>query len=456
MACVVSIFTKVPPTLAGAAATSATFKASGHSFSTSNVYSEAERPKSETGRRPSMAGVSGDASSVPKLTSMKRGPGYRSSFSGTVATVFGASGAVGRAVCNRLGKSGSQFIVPYHGDHYDVMRLKVCGDLGQVLFTPYYLKDEESCRKAMQHSDVVINLIGREYETRNYKFEDINIHGPKMLARLARECGVQNFIHISALNAREKPKRLFMPNPSNFLRTKWLGEKAVLEEFPDATIFRPADMYGTGDAFVTYYNQWWRSGFGGSCMSLWKRGNYTVKAPLHISNLADGIMAALDQPESKGVIYEAYGPERFLLGDLMDWMHEVMHKTPEDYNYGRTDMRWDIKPIILSALFNYLPIGRRNMISPTLDKLERTQLTDEVLGLPSLEDLGVKLNTVSKEMPWVLDPFRAFRYHTYYSLADRPVIHPLKPISGYEERALLGELEKNNRIFSMFGLNTNN
>ena len=59
-------------------------------------------------------------------------------------------------------------------------------------------------------------------------------------------------------------------------------------------------------------------------------------------------------------------------------------------------------------------------------------------------------------MPWVLDPFRAFRYHTYFSLADRPVIHPLKPISGYEERALLGELEKTNRIFSMFGLNTSN
>ena len=61
-------------------------------------------------------------------------------------------------------------------------------------------------RKAMQHSDVVINLTGREWETSNFKFEDINIHGPKMLAKLARECGVKTFIHISALNAREKPQ----------------------------------------------------------------------------------------------------------------------------------------------------------------------------------------------------------------------------------------------------------
>ena len=80
------------------------------------------------------------------LAAMKRGPGYRSSFSGNVATVFGATGMIGRAVCSRFGQNGTQMIIPYRGDHYRQMKLKVYGDLGQVLFTPYDLRDEEAIR----------------------------------------------------------------------------------------------------------------------------------------------------------------------------------------------------------------------------------------------------------------------------------------------------------------------
>ena len=64
----------------------------------------------------------------------KRGRGGRSSFSGVVATVFGATGFIGRYVVNHLARIGSQVMVPYRGDELDYRHLKLMGDLGQVLF----------------------------------------------------------------------------------------------------------------------------------------------------------------------------------------------------------------------------------------------------------------------------------------------------------------------------------
>jgi len=57
-------------------------------------------------------------------------------------------------------------VIPYRCPEYDVDHLKLMGDLGQILFTPFYLRDEASIRKAMKYSNVVINLVGREWETK--------------------------------------------------------------------------------------------------------------------------------------------------------------------------------------------------------------------------------------------------------------------------------------------------
>ena len=116
-----------------------------------------------------------------RLSSFRRGTGGRSSFNGIVATVFGCNGLLGTAVCNKLGKTGTQLVLPYRGEFYDVQHLKLCGDLGQVLFTPYNLKDENSIRKALKHSNLVINVIGREWETKNFSFDDIYVKGIKKL-----------------------------------------------------------------------------------------------------------------------------------------------------------------------------------------------------------------------------------------------------------------------------------
>jgi hypothetical protein len=69
-----------------------------------------------------------------EVSKLKRGTGGRSSFNGQIVTVFGGGGFLGKYVINKLAKVGAQVIIPYRGDHLEVIRLKLCGDLGQILF----------------------------------------------------------------------------------------------------------------------------------------------------------------------------------------------------------------------------------------------------------------------------------------------------------------------------------
>ncbi len=206
-----------------------------------------------------------------------------------------------------------------------------------------------------------------------------------------------------------------MPGGSPWLKTKKEGEEAVFAEFPEATIFRPCEMYGFNDHLVRYYNSWWRKSFGAKGMSLWKKGTETMRSPLFVEDLTSGIMAALDDPGTRGMIFEAMGPEKFLQADLCDWMHEVMHKDPEDWGYRRMDLRFDPFTFGKSVAGTLFPFGfsLKYFKSPTLERLERSQLNEVSEGYPSITDLGVKLHKVEDKMPWELLMFRAFQDHEY-------------------------------------------
>ena len=112
----------------------------------------------------------------------------------------------------------------------------------------------------MRHSDIVYNLVGRDYETkcvliasatltltgspfRNFTYEDVNVNGPAMLARLATKLEIPRFVHVSHLNASRDSK-------SAFYRTKFEGEERVRQEFGMASIVRPAIMYGPEDKLL--------------------------------------------------------------------------------------------------------------------------------------------------------------------------------------------------------------
>lgn len=99
-----------------------------------------------------------------------------------------------------------QIIAAYRGSHYKVGHTKVAADLGQIFFTHYHLRDEESIRKAVKYSDVVVNLIGQDCDSMNFKLEEVHIDGARRIARICREMGVKKLIHLSAMGASPNPK----------------------------------------------------------------------------------------------------------------------------------------------------------------------------------------------------------------------------------------------------------
>ncbi|CAH1786501.1 unnamed protein product, partial [Owenia fusiformis] len=342
-----------------------------------------------------------DASST-SLTAVKRGRGGRSSFSGVVATVFGASGFIGNSVVNRLGKIGSQVIIPYRGDPYWCQKLKLCGDLGQILFQPYQVTDEASIRKALKYSNTVINLVGRDWETKNFKFDDVNNKAARLIAKVAREEGIERLIHFSALNASDSPQKIYTKEGSEFLRTKAEGENAVREEFPDATIIRPSDVFGREDHFFYYYANAARRSRVLNTMPMWEKGERTIKQPVFLGDVAEGVINALLDPDAPGKVYEAVGPHQYYLCDLVDYFYRIMRWR----NFKRTYMF----PTFWAKVAAMSQLPNRPPLSP--DKIEREFITDRPTGCPTLEDLGVKtLTSIEKRAFYDLKAFKANAYY---------------------------------------------
>ena len=78
---------------------------------------------------------------------------------------------------------------------------------------------------------------------RNFDFNSVNVDGAERIAQVSALAGVPRLVHISHLNASPD-------SSSQFYSTKYRGEKAVQNAFPQATIVRPGPMYGHEDRLL--------------------------------------------------------------------------------------------------------------------------------------------------------------------------------------------------------------
>jgi len=295
--------------------------------------------------------------------------GGRSSVSGIVATVFGSTGFLGRYVVNGLGRIGSQIVVTYRGDDECIRHLKVMGDLGQIVPLPIDVRDPASLERAVSRSNVVINLIGKDYETRNFNFDDVNVKTAKLIAEVSKSVGVERLIHVSAL-AVGKDKL------SRWAATKAAGEEVVREAFPGATILRPGVLYGTEDQFLNRVASFAKQ----MPRQLLIDGGRAKVQPTYVGDVAVAILNALSTPESVGKTYELAGPTIYKLRELYEF---VFDEILED------DNTVDVSPAV-AKLLGY--ILQQSPFTPllTVDQVKR-QLVDVVRDPKALsfEDLAV-------------------------------------------------------------------
>ena len=138
--------------------------------------------------------------------------GGRSSLGGYTATVFGATGFLGRYIVNRLARQGCLVVVPFREDMAK-RHLKVTGDLGRVNFMEFDLRNTQSIEESVRHSDIVFNLIGRKYPTKNFSYRDVHVEGTERIVEAVAKYDTDRYIHVSSYNADPR-------SHSEFFRTK--------------------------------------------------------------------------------------------------------------------------------------------------------------------------------------------------------------------------------------------
>ena len=153
-----------------------------------------------------------------------------------LVTIYGGSGFVGHYIAQRMARAGWRVRVAVRRPN-EAHFVKPYGVVGQVEPVLCNIRDDASVRAAANGATAVVNCVGTFDASGKNNFDAVQHQGAARVARIAAEEGASRFIQISSIGADPEA-------PSEYAKTKGLGEAAVLNAFPDAVILRPSVVFG--------------------------------------------------------------------------------------------------------------------------------------------------------------------------------------------------------------------
>ena len=229
--------------------------------------------------------------------------------------IFGGSGQIGRHLIRKLTKNNIRVTVVTRNIHQKSYIVKTQGNAGYIDVVEANIYDEKKLRDLFSKSDICVNLVGILFEKKKGNtFYNIHTLFPSLLAKLAKQYKLRNFIHLSALGINEAID-------SNYAKTKLEGEKNILSNFPNSIILRPSVVYSVDDNFTTNF------------MTLLNRlpffplyySGKTKFSPIHCSDLTDIIYSIITKNIDSKII-ECVGPEVITLKELIQRLLKLINK----------------------------------------------------------------------------------------------------------------------------------
>ena len=317
-----------------------------------------------------------------------------------LVVVFGGSGFIGKQVVRALAKRGKRVRVAMRRPHLG-HELRVMGDVGQIQLVQANVRFPESIDAALEGGDAVVNLVAVLSESGKQSFEMLHVEAAAAIAEAAARRGVKRMVHFSALGAAPKGAR--------YARSKYRGERAVLEALPSATILRPSIVFGPEDHFFNRFAEMARNpvlhGILGFIPLI--GGGKTRFQPVFVGDVADAVCAALDKREAQGRVYELGGPSAYSFRQLLEYVRDETDRHPAflplPYVFAVP------LGLLVGWVFSILPLGEPPLTGDQVVMLMRDNVVGGDPAAATIQDLGVaSLESVEAIAPTYLWRFRPY------------------------------------------------
>lgn len=150
--------------------------------------------------------------------------------------VTGGTGFIGKHLARDLAERGHQVVIIARGLY---TRGEGIPSHNNISFVRANVTDTAALGQAFTGCTAVVQCAGTSQDS-SQTFQQVHVEGARSATTAARQAGIKKFVLVSYLHARPE-------KGSDYLTTKWEGEKIVQESGLNYTILKAGLVYGPGD-----------------------------------------------------------------------------------------------------------------------------------------------------------------------------------------------------------------